>query len=1292
MDTVFISYAGDSNSDYKRYATHSVTNTNEISRASSVDAIVQQFDSHNIKRSRDKDDIKGGNIPSFIREVGNAKNVVVYLSDKYFISPHTMCEWDLIHKDASDKTIRYAYYIYETIIAKDGTEFKSGSKLIRDSFNEYLKKCIEPTWRNWFDVLKQDVESSNRPLTEVEAYACNGDFDNKELPEKYDDVYIVKNVFRHIPSILKDACVYDDVCNFQIGSTAAFNFAKWIADEFKIQSHQVEHKHNWGVFSGLVNREPCANGLLKKIKNYPFVNLTGVGGMGKSSLTNLMVFDNKGNIKSPFLHIAYFSVNSNFKSSIVDGFKGSCFYCPDYKFKGDTLKQGLDNCKSKDAEYKLIVDYLGEAFLSNGDMINLFIIDINDYDEEAIQKFVSDLTDNHQQDDNQRLYPKGWKVLFISRFSIKGFYEKAVFNIDYNINHKDKIQQDIDYLSNIFADIKNENPQLYDYYFNNHIDQKNELLGQLFYSPSLVNLLTKKIDHKTNPEGVYKILGTSRNQAKINFEVFQKDPSPSTTHPFMEDYMKHLVNYSKLPYQLQVLMSYFMIWPADYVKDEVGEMLTAKCPSVKDNWKWSDAVKEAVSSGLLAKKYETNQQSVVSYSLHGLLAQTMLKQYINRYQQVEPNIFKRIWRALAKPFWRNGIKKRYLQYIANCESILNNDNVADYLGCISNSMQYNIGNVDKLMCNPKIDVYVRIQNIRRNINNCSENEYLQRASLYFDIAWLHYSNPDDYSISDANEFFAKSAELYQKDGTEFINISKSLYYTALTCDKLGKDSILMYQKVADCNANTFYRAIAYWRLADLDDEYDENLYYSKAKDILMKNDLELNFLNDEEKTFFVKVFYDCCINGVDTNYVKLEDKLLTLYQQIQSVADGVPVDTAPLYYKEIMANTYCRIADSTVALVEQQDMYDKAIVLFEEVTNAYDLNDYSKKNLANAYYRSSFLRKNRFVGDVYFQKADSIWSSLPAETEGPLKGFVKTSYGIYDPEFGFKLVKVEKGSFNMGFSFEEDSEKYRGKYYKSEKDESPAHRVVIKEDFYIGMFPVTKGQWNKCRERIKIPSFEEMEKDGINTEEYFNGNKYTLTIGGKADNCPMNYVSADDADKFILQMVRLGRKYSLPTEAQWEYAARGGANNSVRHIFSGSDSFAEVADCNKKYNIEGELVSYVGPDKVGSRKANELGIYDMSGGVWEWCQDWYNFQWYSLEYRMYWNDPCPESKSALIDWINKEYYLNNKIQSIKGGCRCRVLRGGSWYNVPQYCRVSYRFKGNPFRRHDHHGFRLAFVP
>ena len=279
----------------------------------------------------------------------------------------------------------------------------------------------------------------------------------------------------------------------------------------------------------------------------------------------------------------------------------------------------------------------------------------------------------------------------------------------------------------------------------------------------------------------------------------------------------------------------------------------------------------------------------------------------------------------------------------------------------------------------------------------------------------------------------------------------------------------------------------------------------------------------------------------------------------------------------------------------------------------------------------------------------------------------------------------------MGFSFEEDSEKYRGKF-KSEKNESPAHRVVIKEDFYIGMFPVTKGQWNKCRERIKIPSFEEMEKDGINTDEYLNGNKYTVTIGGKADNCPMNYVSADDADKFILQMKQVGRKYSLPTETQWEYAARGGANNSVRHIFSGSDSWADVADCNKTYNIEEELVSFVGPDEVGSRKANELGIYDMSGGVWEWCQDWYNSQWYSFEYRMYWNDPCPESKAEQINLPFKEYYFDNKIQSIKGGCRCRVLRGGSWLSDPQSCRVSNRNSRDPFSRFDYGGFRLVFVP
>ena len=112
-DPVYISYAGKSDSVYST-ANHTVEAIDkERTRDSSVTALIKHFDSRKIPYIKDTIDIKGGRIPDFERKIGQAKRVVIFLSDKYFISPHTMYEWDLIHQNKEVKTIRYVYYTDE---------------------------------------------------------------------------------------------------------------------------------------------------------------------------------------------------------------------------------------------------------------------------------------------------------------------------------------------------------------------------------------------------------------------------------------------------------------------------------------------------------------------------------------------------------------------------------------------------------------------------------------------------------------------------------------------------------------------------------------------------------------------------------------------------------------------------------------------------------------------------------------------------------------------------------------------------------------------------------------------------------------------------------------------------------------------------------------------------------------------------------------------------------------------------------------------------------------------------
>ena len=151
-------------------------------------------------------------------------------------------------------------------------------------------------------------------------------------------------------------------------------------------------------------------------------------------------------------------------------------------------------------------------------------------------------------------------------------------------------------------------------------------------------------------------------------------------------------------------------------------------------------------------------------------------------------------------------------------------------------------------------------------------------------------------------------------------------------------------------------------------------------------------------------------------------------------------------------------------------------------------------------------------------------------------------------------------------------------------------------------------------------------------------------------------VSWNDTQDFIQKLnQQTGKKFRLPTEAEWEFAAKGG-NQSKGYTYSGSNDLEKVAWYGK--NSEGKT------HEVGGKQANELGLYDMSGNVWEWCQDGYD----------------------------KSYYENSPETNPKGveSSASRVLRGGSWgFNDASYCRVAFRNGNSPASRYGSYGLRLA---
>ncbi|MFN7326821.1 MAG: SUMF1/EgtB/PvdO family nonheme iron enzyme [Chitinophagales bacterium] len=218
-----------------------------------------------------------------------------------------------------------------------------------------------------------------------------------------------------------------------------------------------------------------------------------------------------------------------------------------------------------------------------------------------------------------------------------------------------------------------------------------------------------------------------------------------------------------------------------------------------------------------------------------------------------------------------------------------------------------------------------------------------------------------------------------------------------------------------------------------------------------------------------------------------------------------------------------------------------------------------------------------------------------------------------------KMILIKGGTFAMGCTGEQEG---------CESDEKPVHRVTL-GDYYLGETEVTQAQWRAVM-----------------------GNNPSYNTG--CDQCPVEGVNWNDIQDFLRRLnERSGSlKYRLPTEAEWEYAARGG-KESRGYRYPGSNNMGEVGwyGSNSGSNTH----------PVKGKHPNELGLYDMSGNVWEWCSDWYGD--YSSTAQM------------------------NPLGAASGSDR--VVRGGSWYDYPPLCRVSNRADDTPDNRVNRLGFRLA---
>ena len=263
-----------------------------------------------------------------------------------------------------------------------------------------------------------------------------------------------------------------------------------------------------------------------------------------------------------------------------------------------------------------------------------------------------------------------------------------------------------------------------------------------------------------------------------------------------------------------------------------------------------------------------------------------------------------------------------------------------------------------------------------------------------------------------------------------------------------------------------------------------------------------------------------------------------------------------------------------------------------------------------------------------------------------------------------EMVYVEGGTFTMGAqSSSSSSSNYDSDAYSRE---SPVHQVTL-SDFYIGKYEVTQQLWEY------VMKYNGTAADGTSMSAYASDvwlGTNPSSSEGVGDYYPAYYVSWEDiVNIFIPRLNKItGKTFRLPTEAEWEYAARGG-NKSKGYKYSGSNTIGDVAWYYDNAYYVGLSSSDYGTHQVGTKSPNELGIYDMSGNVWEWCSDWYSSSYYSSSPS---SNPTGPTSAPFGSF--------------------RVLRGGSWSYLAQYCRVSDRGYADPFSRSDIGGFRLALCP
>ena len=1212
---VYISYAGKSDTIYK-YAEHKVEYTqDDRQRDSIVDDLTSAFDLADIELVKDTENvvIGSGNITKFEREIGDAQYVIVVLCDKYFLSPHCMYEWDMIHQNTDNKLICYVYFADEKIIYADG-ELDGRSMPIKDKYADYYP-LIRKTWQNWHKNLVGQHRKEIFALSDVETYACNKNLDDIYNVNE-DNPYLYSQSFTVISSILKNSSVVRgaQTTNFKKNAATiiAKEFKKSFDDNIKKsfglnidESNKITKEFELRYSAGRdVNVNSTQTNIgIQIINNYNGANLPSSNGSNNvvspsvktvHTILGDFLIDYNGFEKNDFDYrpsdvtcygrkTIIEDIHNRFKNEsflwniVATGGSGKTFFAHRYKeFFSDEYDIICHIYLNKNIKEEFVDNMtrfiknstLREKMKSSNESLDVkigtildilerveenvfFVLDINAIDREQFDpEFVNTLLN--------RLCTGNWHILILSRVS----FQKNVY---YLPGFEDEPDTAVQMFCDIYRKISNVQEDIW-----NAQRLKDIFRTPTFnFHPLLISVLAsycgrERITDFEKVEDIFEEVGS---------EELPTDMGKREGQVML--YLKKLISFDSYGPECEILLRHFILWDYNNIHYEVIAKFLSKYPIKSFRKYLNDLVNDMI---LTRSEHE--------YRINGLTVKEQCAiEYHNSNRDEDWH-----YEDEKDAEFRDKLEKKYGK-LDDIPGYRLHGMIGQVLRLKAKQSPFDYSNYlslvrEQLECMESVNIFRSLQlNMYESLYE--HNDILNPSDDFFLLALAHYyyfngeykwKNIKRKALDVIDTFSVNYEDCYDK----LDNMAMSIHDAAFVLNNLGEDK--------DVVINFLKKSI----------EIREHFFEKKLRD-------------EESDDNMTKFAFECYVISYLESGWDWSRKASSIMEELIDKHDTE--DLKARYYQMIVV--YNRMAE------EQGISFNNEWVI--KRFNSVIFDSKIKDNIERYFYNDLSKVNNSFCPELL-------------------------------------LLNVIGGRFPMGSKDGYD-------------DEQPVHDVDV-PNFMIGKYPVTQIQWDYVMGG-KIPSFFRVDYHrglGPNYPMYNITWKEAVQFCNRLSNLmgmEEVYTLVYNNNDYITEVKidRTKNGYRLLTEAEWEYAARGG-QDSKGYIFSGCN---DIEQCSQEEQVAWfDNNSKGSTHPVGLLKPNELGLYDMSGNVWEWCQDVYDSGFYKKcnDDTNLQSDPCNEGDSG----------------------SARVLRGGSWSDSARSCRVSGRNYALPdFRRNDI-GFRLSLSP